>query len=203
MDRDPRMVEEINDVLTADAPYKDIAKIFARETELSHAGDKMAWVEGQMLGEADKETKAPISISEEFMFPGDHTDTRLSTSRGHLMGHYRPEGVGAGWGGYDEYYEWQANGQAINKDWVKQDDPDWRNKTTAPLIAVDEDGSEKVVYYSDNDVKLMHERPSELKTLQEKLWGEDTGEINRITSDQRAFRGHVSVRGGRMTTRFW
>ncbi|KAH7154272.1 hypothetical protein DER46DRAFT_394097 [Fusarium sp. MPI-SDFR-AT-0072] len=163
------MVEEINDVLTVDTPYKDTAKFFPREIELSRAGDNMAWVEGQILGEADKETKAPISVSQEFIFPGDHTDTRSSTSRGHQISHYRPEGVGAGWGGYDEFYEWQANGRAINKDWVKQDDPDWRNKTTAPLTAVDEDEQEEVVHYSDALVKRIQERTSELKTLHEKL----------------------------------
>ncbi|KAF4436734.1 pre-mRNA-splicing factor ATP-dependent RNA helicase prp43 [Fusarium acutatum] len=50
MDEDHRMVEEINDVLTPDVPYKDTANVIAREIELSRAGDKMAGVEGPMLG---------------------------------------------------------------------------------------------------------------------------------------------------------
>jgi hypothetical protein len=178
MDRDPRVVEEINDVFTADAPYKYTAKIFSRATELSRAGDNMAWVEGQMLGEADKGTKAPISVSQEFIFPGDHTDARSSNSQGHQISHCRPEEIGAGWGGYDEFYEWQANGRAINKDWVKQGDPDWRNTKTAPLTLEDEDGEVEVVHYRDAEVSHTQETTSELRTLHEKLLGEDTGETN-------------------------
>ncbi|EWG49216.1 hypothetical protein FVEG_08801 [Fusarium verticillioides 7600] len=69
------MIELINDVFTASATYKDTAKIFPREIELSRAGDKMAWVEGQMLGEADEGTKAPISRSVHF---ATMTDSRRS-----------------------------------------------------------------------------------------------------------------------------
>jgi hypothetical protein len=69
----------INDVFTASVAFKNTAKIFPLEIELSRAGDKMAWVEGQMLGEADEETKAPISVPQDFIPPGDFTDTPMST----------------------------------------------------------------------------------------------------------------------------
>ncbi|KAF5707771.1 hypothetical protein FMUND_10920 [Fusarium mundagurra] len=88
--RDPRKLELINDVFTASAAYKGTAKIFPRETELSRAGDKMAWVEGQMLGEADEKTKAPISASQDFIPPRDFTDTCSSGSRGHRIAHSPP-----------------------------------------------------------------------------------------------------------------
>ncbi|KAF4490401.1 hypothetical protein FAGAP_10828 [Fusarium agapanthi] len=178
--------------------YKDTAKIFPRAIELSRAGDKMAWVEGQMVGEVDQETKAPISVSQEFIHPGDFNDTRSSTSRGHRIAHSRPTGVGAGWGGYDEFYDWQSNGRAIKKEWVREGDPSWRNKTVAPLKFTGEDGKVEIVPYSDAAAARIQERTSELRTLHEKLEGQGIGGINqRGRGSNGRFRGGSRGRGGR------
>lgn len=76
------------------------------------------------------------------------------------------------------FYKWQVNGRAVNEDWVSPYDPDWRNKVAEPMRLVDDDGNEEVIHYSDDSAKAMQERAAELKTVHEKLWGEETGESN-------------------------
>ncbi|KAJ4264485.1 hypothetical protein NW762_005685 [Fusarium torreyae] len=78
----------------------------------------MDWEEGQMLGEPDKHKKAPVSISQEFLTPGQCDDNRSSTSRGHQICHQRLPGSAAGFGAYDKFRHWQAHGRAINREWV-------------------------------------------------------------------------------------
>ncbi|KAF4340107.1 hypothetical protein FBEOM_5967 [Fusarium beomiforme] len=193
-DKDTRFTEKINDVFTASVAYKDTANIFRREIELSRAGDNAAWVEGQMLGEADPETKAPISVSKDFILPGHNTDTRSSTSRGHEIPHMRPPGEGAGWGGYDKFHAWQANGRSINKDWV--DEGDWQEKKIAPLKFTDEEtGEVEIVPYSKENINDILERTANYKTLHEKL--ADSGKTNQTVSNQGGRGGQASVRGGR------
>ncbi|KAF9769883.1 hypothetical protein IL306_012620 [Fusarium sp. DS 682] len=206
-DRDARLIDKINDTFTASAAYKDTSRIFPREIELSRAGDKMAWVEGQMLGEADEETKAPISVSQEFIFPGDHTDSRSSTSRGHQIPHLRPPRVGAGWGWYDEFRQWQAHGRSINKDWVKEGDS--QKTKTSPLAFTDDNGVTEVVCYSNDKVAKILSRTDKVESLHMKLESRDIGKTHQTVRKQGARRGHGSVRGGRGgrggrgTTSFW
>ncbi|KAM0559864.1 hypothetical protein ACHAPJ_003812 [Fusarium lateritium] len=108
----------LSDVHTAGAPYKDTVRFFKHEIELSRKGDKMDWEEGQMLGEPDKHTKAPVSASQEFLPPGDCDDNRSSTFRGHQIHHARQSGSAAGFGSYDDFRRWQAHGRPVNKEWV-------------------------------------------------------------------------------------
>ncbi|KAH6969316.1 hypothetical protein DER45DRAFT_621956 [Fusarium avenaceum] len=190
LDKDNRIVEKINDTFTASAAYKDTAKIFPREIEMSRAGDKMAWVPGQMLGQADQQTKAPISVSKEFIHPGDHIDTRSSTSRVHQIIHERPPGVGAGWGEYDQFYEWQANGRTIDKDMVKPGN--WENMKTDPLVFTDEDGNVEVVHYSDAHIEEIKSSTAGFVSLHTQLSNRDARNAR-----QAAHRGHRNVRRSR------
>ncbi|KAG5817158.1 hypothetical protein H9Q74_010691 [Fusarium xylarioides] len=201
MDEDHRMVEEINDVLTPDAPYKDTANIVSREMEPSRAGGKMAEVEGEMLdgkirfcvrqlsalnNVEDNRMKVTLLVERQ-------VDRRLETKKVEVIapaGHeydgwvaslpwFPPsEAVGADWGGYHTFYKWQVNGRAMNEDWVSQYDPDWRNKVAEPMTFVDKDGNRLVLPFGDNEAKFMQEKAAELKTVHEKLWGEETGEAN-------------------------
>ncbi|KAF4949794.1 hypothetical protein FSARC_13397 [Fusarium sarcochroum] len=117
-DRDVRFCEKLNDTFTASAPYQDTVKFFAHEIQLSRKVDKMDWEEGQMLGEPDSHTKAPISTSQEFLPPGDCVDNRTSTFRGHQIRHLRPSGAAAGFGSFDQFRHWEAHGRPVNKAWV-------------------------------------------------------------------------------------
>lgn len=201
MDEDYPMVEETNDVLTPSVPYKDTANIISREIERSRTGDNMAWVEGPMLdghirfrvrqlsalnSVEDNRTKITLSVERqvdgkletkkiEVVAPAAHQHDGWVPS---LPWFPAPEGVCADWGGYDTFYKWQVNGRAVNEDWVSQYDPDWRNKVAEPMRLVDDDGNEEVIHYSDDSAKAMRERAAELKTVHEKLWGEETGESN-------------------------
>ncbi|KAF5010299.1 hypothetical protein FDECE_3549 [Fusarium decemcellulare] len=133
---------------------------------MSRAADDMAWVPGQMLGEKDENAKAPISYSNTFIAPGARTDPRSSTSSGHHIVHTRQPGSGAGWGGYDEYYEWQANGRSIEKSW-----PQDRNLAdpTEPLRFVGEDGSVQEVHYTPDEVEKIRNKTAKFKTLRQKF----------------------------------
>ncbi|CAJ0541065.1 Ff.00g078640.m01.CDS01 [Fusarium sp. VM40] len=165
-------------------------KIFPHAIELSRVTDKMAWVPGQMLGEPDAETKAPISISQEFIFPGDNTDTRSSTSRGHQIHHKRPPGVGAGWGGYDEFYEWQGNGRTINKDWVKPGN--WENSEASRITFSNDNGEVDVAHYTDAEIEKIQSKSANSRSLHTKLRNRGTGYVQ-----QSARRGRGNVRGGK------
>ncbi|CVK95417.1 uncharacterized protein FMAN_13499 [Fusarium mangiferae] len=201
MDEDHRMADEINDVLTASVPYKDTANIISREIERSCTGDNMAWVEGPMLdghirfrvrqlsaqnSVEDNRTKVTLSVERqvdgkletkkiEVVAPAAHQYDGWVPS---LPWFPAPEGVCADWGGYDAFYKWQVNGRAVSESWISQYDPDWRNKVAKPMRLVDDDGNEEVVHHSDDSAKAMQERAAELKTVHEKLWGEETGESN-------------------------
>ncbi|KAJ3544491.1 hypothetical protein NM208_g3020 [Fusarium decemcellulare] len=165
-DRDSRTLARTNDTFTRTAPYEDTIKIFPREIELSRTGDNMAWVPGQMLGEKDENAKAPISYSNTFVAPGARTDCRSSTSRGHHIVHPRETGSGAGWGGHDKYYEWQANGRSIDKSWPQ--DRNW-DDFTQPLKFVGENGTVQEVHYSPDEVEKIHNKTAKFKTLREKF----------------------------------
>ncbi|KAF5534513.1 hypothetical protein FNAPI_12343 [Fusarium napiforme] len=195
-DKDIRPLEMINDVFTSSAPYKDTNKIFPNEIKLSRGGDKMAWTEGQMLGEADEETKAPVSSSEEFLSPGDHSDTRSSTSRGHVVRHRAPYGTGAGWGDYDRFYEWQANGRAIKKEWVKQGDPNWRHNMTKPIVIVDDEGKKEVIPYSASQVNYIEDTAKDYKTLHEKICPRSTRPAHQNAPSRRGRGTNANFRGG-------
>ncbi|POS70515.1 hypothetical protein DHEL01_v211089 [Diaporthe helianthi] len=48
-------------------------------------------------------------------------DLRTATNGGHVPIKKRPQDIGLGWGGYDDFHQWQANGRKINPDDVKDD----------------------------------------------------------------------------------
>ncbi|KAM5363688.1 hypothetical protein ACJZ2D_011886 [Fusarium nematophilum] len=119
-DRDIRRVEKLNDVFTASAPYNDTDQIFRAGIDLSRRGDGLTWTPGRLLGVEDDRIKAPMSESQVFLPPYDEPGgLQSSTSRGHQISHSRPTGVGAGWGDWDLYREWQFHGRMGKREWVE------------------------------------------------------------------------------------
>ncbi|KAF5534512.1 hypothetical protein FNAPI_12342 [Fusarium napiforme] len=53
--------------------------------------------------------------------------------------------IGAGWGGYDEFHDWQANDRSIKNEAVKEGDPNRRDQKLAPLKFEGEDGKVEIV----------------------------------------------------------
>ncbi|KAJ4323974.1 hypothetical protein N0V84_004066, partial [Fusarium piperis] len=119
-DRDARSVEMLNDVFTASAPHRDTVRVFPQAMEMWCRGEGKEWKPEQMFGEKKKKDKviAPMSVSEEFLVPGEQTDVRSLTSHGHFINHHAPPGTGLGWGGWDLYAEWQAHGRSVDKTWI-------------------------------------------------------------------------------------
>lgn len=63
-----------------------------------------------------RDNKDNISRIKHFLPPADTgADVRSATSCGHDIVHPRPDGVKAGWGQFDTFYEWQAHGRVVDK----------------------------------------------------------------------------------------
>jgi len=54
-----------------------------------------------------------------------------ATSPGHFPIYFRPSNIGLGWGAYDNFHQWQANGRQIKKDMVKNEN--WPLTRNQPL----------------------------------------------------------------------
>ncbi|RSL69194.1 hypothetical protein CEP54_002470 [Fusarium duplospermum] len=127
-DRDTRDVGMLNDVFTASAPHTDTIRIFPQAMGMFCRGEGKEWKPEHILGEKKKKGKviAPMSVSQEFLVPGEQADVQSLTSHGHFIHHPAPPGIGLGWGDWDLYAEWQAHGRSVNKAWVTRGD--WKPK---------------------------------------------------------------------------
>ena len=118
-DADPRKILKIEDVWTTDAPYKDTARIFAAGIETSRREDGLSWKPGQLLG-LDPLAKALLSYSPTFIPPSESSNNLQSaTSRGHIPKFPRPAGIGAGWGDFDLFRQWQIHGRQVKGEMVE------------------------------------------------------------------------------------
>lgn len=98
--------------------------MFATGIALSRQCDGLEWQPGQLLGD-DPEARAPISHSSTFLSPAQvATNLPSATSRGHLPKFPRPAQVGAGWGDFDIFHEWQLHGREVKRTLVKE--KEWR-----------------------------------------------------------------------------
>ncbi|RYP79122.1 hypothetical protein DL771_000100 [Monosporascus sp. 5C6A] len=116
--RDPRPMERMEDVQTTDQPHKDTAKLFAEEIKIAERiGSK--WRPGQ-LTDPSIPAQATVSYSH-FRPPVEWTDAELNsvTSGGFVPKFTRPPKAGLGWGGYDAFHEWQANGRQVKQDMLQ------------------------------------------------------------------------------------
>lgn len=122
------------DVFSFDKPVADSGRFLEMGNELaSRVATKNNWKPSDLIGEngSDSATKAKTAS---YAAPDQWdkiTDPRSATSTGHIPIYPRPEGVGLGWGGYDNFTHWQACGRRITKGMVKKEN--WsadRIKTT-------------------------------------------------------------------------
>ncbi|RSL90890.1 hypothetical protein CDV31_015587 [Fusarium ambrosium] len=131
-DRETRSVEMLSDVFTASAPHTDTIRLFPQAMGMWCRGEGKEWKPEHILGEKKTKKKdkdkviAPMSVSQEFLVPGEQTDVRSLTSHGHFIHHQAPPGIGLGWGDWDLYAEWQAHGRSVNRAWVTRGD--WKPK---------------------------------------------------------------------------
>lgn len=114
-----KQTKRIEDVRSFDNPQNDTQFYFRDAIALSRVQDGLEWYPGQLLGNSSR-AKAPIHTTREFTPPCvSGNDLSSATSRGHMELWPRPPGVGAGWGDYSLYREWQIHGRLVKKEWVK------------------------------------------------------------------------------------
>lgn len=56
--------------------------------------------------------------------PGQSDCLLTATSCSHAHKHKRPNGIGLGWGGYDEFIDWQSHGRMLKKELVPENPAD-------------------------------------------------------------------------------
>ncbi|KAF5023362.1 hypothetical protein F66182_4565 [Fusarium sp. NRRL 66182] len=188
--RDPRGIRRIIDLSPFDNPAADTVIIFKLGIALSGLAiyvqpgqtppvgamplergelqdySRLYWQPGELLG-SDRQARAPISHSPNFLPPAemDH-DVLSATCRSHMAKYRRILGTGLGWGGYDRYHEWQRCGRQVRKSMVER--KSW-SKSNFPSVRFvsDETGAEFIVPTTCE--KLGPQETTELSTLWEQL----------------------------------
>lgn len=85
---------------------------------------KGRWQQGNLLGPGGEDATVKKKTAT-YADPKDWDkiqDDRVATSKGHILVNGRPRGVAPGWGGYDEFTEWQASGRKIHSWMVSSSD---------------------------------------------------------------------------------
>lgn len=143
--------DRVVDVLTTDQPWKDTEQFFERGIKAINSAGGSQWFPGAVLDRrvVDGIPEENLSFCEvecisndpEFRKPGDTGDDfRTATSLGHDPIIKRPQGVGMGWGGYDDFHLWQAAGRKINPDDVEQ--RDWQFDVRKMVFVEEDTGKE-------------------------------------------------------------
>ncbi|KAI8675547.1 hypothetical protein NCS57_00456100 [Fusarium keratoplasticum] len=193
-DKDERKILMVEDVNTVDNPKNDTLKLFDIGTAISQKADGITWTPGRVLGATDGTEEAPMSTSKTFIPPdASGADMSSATSRGHHQKYTRPSKVGAGWGDYDRFREWQLHGRRVEVDWVdkKRWDPENGNEIQFRLLGKDgETQGDRVTADSDGFRPTL----SESTTLPESLY-EKLTKAKASRDNHRAGRGGVG-RGG-------
>ncbi|VUC26176.1 unnamed protein product [Clonostachys rosea] len=144
-DRDVRNIPMLKESNSLPMPLFRTALLFPKGIQISTMCDGLNWHAGQLLG-TNPSAKAPISTALEFMPPSESGENLASaTSRGHVHTYERPKFVGAGWGDYDLYFEWQLHGRVVDRNTVAQ--KIWKGTdgdfvTFVPAAASSEGGEE-------------------------------------------------------------
>ncbi|KAG8677571.1 hypothetical protein FPOAC1_003595 [Fusarium poae] len=110
-DFDKRKISLIQDVYTTDKPAMDTLWIFPTGVCLSEISDDVIWDSNKLIH--PNGVKAITSTSDVFIGPLEEGSSATATSQGHHVKHPRPRQVGAGWGDYDHYHEWQLGGRKV------------------------------------------------------------------------------------------
>ncbi|KAF4450963.1 hypothetical protein FALBO_16410 [Fusarium albosuccineum] len=203
LDRDSRKLPKVEEVFCARNPFEDTIRIFPDAIGVSRIQDELAYEEGQVLG-ADQAARAVSNTITAFSLPGLPDQSFLSAmSRGFLAKYPRPPGVGASWGDWDTFREWQLHGRHLEKAWVQPGD--WKRDEYGSLV----DGDTKTVgqkpVFDDRFEKEEDMKGAE--TLYEHLhkpptWSQRGGARGGARGGRRG--GHRGgQRGGRPAARNW
>ena len=139
--RDTRPRDRPIDVITTDKPAADTARYLARGNDfVSRVWTDGKWKPGDLIGSngSSSEAKQQSATYASRDKAEKLTEPRSATSTGHIMHHDRPPIVCLGWGGYDKFTQWQANGRQIAKEMVEKED--WSTDLTENVDFVDESG---------------------------------------------------------------
>ncbi|PTD03050.1 hypothetical protein FCULG_00009214 [Fusarium culmorum] len=119
-DFETRKIPLIQDVYTTGNPVNDTLRNFKTRVAISERSDGISWTTEHLLTSQDG-AQAVVATSKEFIGPLDHEHSLVcATSRGHHIKYPRPGKVGPGWGDYDHYQEWQAQGRKVTSDMVPE-----------------------------------------------------------------------------------
>ncbi|OIW23213.1 hypothetical protein CONLIGDRAFT_586054 [Coniochaeta ligniaria NRRL 30616] len=126
--------------------YRDVPmdEVWAQEATgwtLHLIRSKTPWVKGQLLG-PDGAEEAVKNMSPSYLPPERATEefveSRSATSITHVIMRSRPAGVCPGWGGWDEWLDWQSYGRGVPKDKVV--DIECSNDPLKPFRVVNDAG---------------------------------------------------------------
>lgn len=143
--------DRVVDVHTTDEPWKDTERLFERGIKAINSAGGSQWFPGAVIDRpvVDGIPQGNFSFCEAECISNDpewrpqgHTgdDFRNATSGGHIPIKKRPQNIGMGWGGYDAFHQWQANGRKINPDDVKH--RDWEFDARKMVLVEESTGEE-------------------------------------------------------------
>lgn len=140
-------MDPVTDVVSRDNPAGDISRYLHRGMEFVKQTWMMddKWSPGDLLGPdgTDPEVKGRSASHA----PPDNwdkvTDRRSATSIGHLPHVERPSRVCVGWGGYDSFTHWQANGRLVPKELVEEEP--WSADLGDSVEFVDDEGNTETI----------------------------------------------------------
>ncbi|KAG9256045.1 uncharacterized protein F5Z01DRAFT_698869 [Emericellopsis atlantica] len=150
------MIPRPKDVFCYDDPARDTDRFLKHANEYAEHGlstpGKEIWKPGCLIGPdgADEDVKNLSKSYVPWENRSEVTESRSATSSSHGLIHPRPRGVCVGWGGYDEFIDWQLHGRAVRREMVEHRDyqippPENTPMDLPPLELVDEDGNVEVV----------------------------------------------------------
>lgn len=123
---------------------------------------------GDLLGETPDgcQDVDNISFAAEFLPPSRTCqDLRGATSRGHIIMHSRPARVGAGWGQFDDFMEWQSHGRHLDQSMVEE--LNWGSERPTHFVSAT---NPEHITREIADIKLPERPENEQETKPMSLW---------------------------------
>ncbi|KAG5745821.1 hypothetical protein H9Q72_011211 [Fusarium xylarioides] len=160
-DQDERKIPKAEDVWKIDTPYLDTAVMRARGVRISGLATSVGvgeevpdgaielgrfnetkvdpnhryyWQPGLLIGYSPDE-RAAISHSPDFI-PPTEMERKLTSATfcNHIEKYGRPEGISAGWGGYDRFLQWQRHGRHVKTAMVENETDHSSNLPSANIV---------------------------------------------------------------------
>lgn len=183
-DRDRRAAPRVEDTMTLDRPWADTELYMPRGCELLRKQQTMGtWAPVKTLDQIPEAQASSLSFSS-FRPAGEIQKLCPATFVGHTHKYPRPNGVGAGWGGYDKFALWQSFGRHVDPSLVEEED--WETDPAAPLHLVSDEGVVEMVIPSVYRKDTSEEPPM---SLYEKLHRDKSKWRGGSTADRGRCRG--------------